>query len=78
MGNTVNGTTFAGIRGHTTGTAQNHWFGPAGDPRSAGIAKPDSIKLLWSCNREIITEDAPIPKDFVIPEVNLCAMRYEI
>lgn len=35
LGNTVNGTTYAGIRARTTGAPQNHWFGPAGDPRQA-------------------------------------------
>ena len=33
LGNTVNGTTYAGQRARTTGAPQNHWFGPAGDPR---------------------------------------------
>ncbi len=34
LGHTVNGTTYSGIRARTTGAPQNHWFGPAGDPRS--------------------------------------------
>jgi 1-pyrroline-5-carboxylate dehydrogenase len=33
IANTVNGTTYSGIRARTTGAPQNHWFGPAGDPR---------------------------------------------
>ena len=37
LGNTINGTTYAGIRARTTGAPQNHWFGPCGDPRAAGI-----------------------------------------
>jgi 1-pyrroline-5-carboxylate dehydrogenase len=37
LGHTVNGTTYCGIRARTTGAPQNHWFGPAGDPRGAGI-----------------------------------------
>lgn len=37
LGNTVNGTTYSGIRARTTGAPQNHWFGPGGDPRGAGI-----------------------------------------
>ncbi|KFK24134.1 hypothetical protein AALP_AAs67913U000100, partial [Arabis alpina] len=45
IGNTVNGTTYAGLRGRTTGAPQNHWFGPAGDPRGAGIGTPEAIKL---------------------------------
>ncbi len=36
LANTVNGTTYAGIRARTTGAPQNHWFGPSGDPRGAG------------------------------------------
>ena len=34
LGNTVNGTTYAGMRARTTGAPQNHWFGPAGPPLS--------------------------------------------
>jgi hypothetical protein len=33
LGETVNGTTYTGIMARTTGAPQNHWFGPAGDPR---------------------------------------------
>jgi len=40
IGNTVNGTTYQGLRARTTGAPQNHWFGPAGDPRGAGIGTP--------------------------------------
>jgi 1-pyrroline-5-carboxylate dehydrogenase len=54
LGNTVNGTTYVGIRGRTTGAPQNHWFGPAGDPRGAGIGTPEAIRLVWSCHREVI------------------------
>lgn len=36
LANTVNGTTYVGIRARTTGAPQNHWFGPSGDPRGAG------------------------------------------
>eukprot|EP00124_Ichthyophonus_hoferi_P004688 Ihof_evm2s549 gene=Ihof_evmTU2s549 len=35
MGSTVNGTTYVGNRARCTGAPQNHWFGPAGDPRGA-------------------------------------------
>lgn len=37
LGSTINGTTYAGLRARTTGAPQNHWFGPCGDPRGAGI-----------------------------------------
>lgn len=31
LSNTVNGTTYTGMRARTTGAPQNHWFGPAGE-----------------------------------------------
>lgn len=37
LGSTLNGVTYAGNRARTTGAPQNHWFGPSGDPRGAGI-----------------------------------------
>ena len=37
LGQTVNGVTYAGVKARTTGAPQNHWFGPCGDPRGAGI-----------------------------------------
>lgn len=60
LGSTVNGTTYTGIRARTTGAPQNHWFGPAGDPRGAGIGTPYAIQLVWSCHREIIHDHGPI------------------
>lgn len=33
------------------GAPQNHWFGPAGDPRAAGIGTPEAIRLVWSTHR---------------------------
>lgn len=67
IGNTVNGTTYAGLRARTTGAPQNHWFGPAGDPRGAGIGTPEAIKLVWSCHREIIYDIGPLPRHWDIP-----------
>ncbi|XP_062170068.1 probable aldehyde dehydrogenase isoform X1 [Alnus glutinosa] len=67
IGNTVNGTTYAGLRARTTGAPQNHWFGPAGDPRGAGIGTPEAIKLVWSCHREIIYDIGPLPRHWEIP-----------
>ncbi|XP_020692291.1 delta-1-pyrroline-5-carboxylate dehydrogenase 12A1, mitochondrial isoform X2 [Dendrobium catenatum] len=67
LGRSVNGTTYAGIRARTTGAPQNHWFGPAGDPRGAGIGTPEAIKLVWSCHREIIYDIGPIPHQWKIP-----------
>jgi hypothetical protein len=60
LAHTVNGTTYAGLRARTTGAPQNHWFGPAGDPRGAGIGTPEAIRLVWSCHREIITDVGPV------------------
>ncbi|XP_074277305.1 putative aldehyde dehydrogenase isoform X2 [Silene latifolia] len=68
IGNTVNGTTYAGLRARTTGAPQNHWFGPAGDPRGAGIGTPEAIKLVWSCHREIIYDVGPVPHQWQTPE----------
>ena len=56
IGNTVNGTTYVGEKARTTGAPQNHWFGPAGDPRAAGIGTPEAIVQTWSCHREIIND----------------------
>ncbi|KAK1586210.1 hypothetical protein Q3G72_000140 [Acer saccharum] len=67
IGNTVNGTTYAGLRARTTGAPQNHWFGPAGDPRGAGIGTLEAIKLIWSCHREIIYDIGPLEKHWEIP-----------
>ncbi|CAI8610021.1 unnamed protein product [Vicia faba] len=67
IGKTVNGTTYAGLRARTTGAPQNHWFGPAGDPRGAGIGTPGAIKLVWSCHREVIYDYGPVSKDWEIP-----------
>nr|CCA15825.1 predicted protein putative [Albugo laibachii Nc14] len=68
LSHSVNGTTYAGIRARTTGAPQNHWFGPAGDPRAGGIGTPEAIKLVWSCHREIIQDIGPVPKAWTIPE----------
>ena len=67
LAHTVNGTTYAGRRARTTGAPQNHWFGPAGDARGAGIGTPEAIKMVWSCHREIIM-DTVVPSDWVQPK----------
>ncbi|KAI3766813.1 hypothetical protein L2E82_16887 [Cichorium intybus] len=67
LGKTVNGTTYVGLRARTTGAPQNHWFGPAGDPRGAGIGTPEAIKLVWSCHREVIYDVGPVPNNWQIP-----------
>jgi 1-pyrroline-5-carboxylate dehydrogenase len=66
LAHTINGTTYTGRRARTTGAPQNHWFGPAGDPRGAGIGTPEAIQLVWSCHREII-HDGIIPDDWQQP-----------
>lgn len=53
---TLNGTTYCGMRARTTGAPQNHWFGPCGDPRAAGIGTPEAIIQTWSGHREIIMD----------------------
>ncbi|KAH6799045.1 aldehyde dehydrogenase 12A1 [Perilla frutescens var. frutescens] len=68
VGNSVNGTTYVGLRARTTGAPQNHWFGPAGDPRGAGIGTPEAIKLVWSCHREVIYDVGPIPQNWRTPQ----------
>jgi len=61
LGHTINGVTYAGIRARTTGAPQNHWFGPAGDPRSAGIGTKEAILSTWTCHREVIHDFGPVP-----------------
>lgn len=61
LGNSSNGTTYAGIRARTTGAPQNHWFGPGGDPKSGGIGSIEAIQVVWSHHREIVY-DTVMPK----------------
>jgi 1-pyrroline-5-carboxylate dehydrogenase len=61
LSRTLNGTTYVGRAARTTGAPQNHWFGPAGDPRAAGIGSPEAIRAVWSCHREIVT-------DYIVPD----------
>lgn len=67
LGETVNGTTYCGMRGRTTGAPQNHWFGPAADPRAAGIGTPEAIISTWSGHREIVSDLGPLPDGWVTP-----------
>jgi 1-pyrroline-5-carboxylate dehydrogenase len=66
LGNSINGTTYIGRRARTTGAPQNHWFGPAGDPRGAGIGSKEAIQMVWSCHREII-KDEVVPEGWTMP-----------
>lgn len=68
LGATVNGTTYCGMRARTTGAPQNHWFGPCGDPRAAGIGTPEAIVNTWSGHREIIFDQGPLPTGWRAPE----------
>ncbi|GAB5033479.1 delta-1-pyrroline-5-carboxylate dehydrogenase mitochondrial-like [Nannochloropsis oceanica] len=68
VGSTVNGTTYVGRRARTTGAPQNHWFGPSGDPRGAGIGTPEAIKAVWSAHREVVTDQGPVPEGWKTPE----------
>jgi 1-pyrroline-5-carboxylate dehydrogenase len=69
LGATVNGTTYCGMRARTTGAPQNHWFGPCGDPRGAGIGTPEAIRLTWSGHREIIFDQGALATDWSTPPV---------
>ncbi len=51
LGQTINGVTYSGIKGRTTGAPQNHWFGPCGDPRGAGIGTKEAILTVWTTHR---------------------------
>lgn len=62
LGNTISGTTYAGIRARTTAAPQQHWFGPSGDIRAGGIHTKEAIKLCWSTHRELIYDFGPVPK----------------
>jgi len=64
---TVNGTTYCGMRARTTGAPQNHWFGPSGDPRGAGIGTPEAITVTWSAHREIIFDEGELPVGWSTP-----------
>lgn len=66
---TVNGTTYCGMRARTTGAPQNHWFGPSGDPRAAGIGTPEAITSTWSGHREIIFDQGPLADGWSVPPV---------
>jgi len=63
VGNTINGVTYVGIKARTTGAPQNHWFGPCGDPRGAGIGTIEAIKYVWSSHREIIMDTGEVDKN---------------
>jgi 1-pyrroline-5-carboxylate dehydrogenase len=69
LGATVNGTTYCGMRARTTGAPQNHWFGPCGDPRGAGIGTPEAIRLTWSGHREIIFDQGALASGWSTPPV---------
>ncbi len=64
----LNGTTYCGMRARTTGAPQNHWFGPCGDPRAAGIGTAEAIISTWSGHREIIMDQGPLPAGWSLPE----------
>jgi 1-pyrroline-5-carboxylate dehydrogenase len=67
LGGTNNGTTYAGLRARTTGAPANHFFGPCGDPRAAGIGTPAAIRDTWSGHREVVTDVGPLPAGWHTP-----------
>ena len=56
LGQTINGTTYAGIRARTTGAPQWHFFGPCGHPAAGAIGTVEAIRNIWSLNRTIIKD----------------------
>lgn len=70
LGNTINGVTYSGIKARTTGAPQNHWFGPSGDPRAAGIGTPEAVLCTWTGHREVISDIGPLPADWKTPEAS--------
>jgi len=68
LGQTINGTTYAGLKARTTGAPQNHWFGPCGDPRGAGIGTKEAILHVWTAHREIIRDYGPIDSNWKTPD----------
>ena len=68
LGRTINGTQYVGLRARTTGAPQNHWFGPSGDPRGAGIGSAYAIQMVWSHHREIINDEGPLPENWTLPK----------
>lgn len=69
LASTVNGTTYCGMRARTTGAPQNHWFGPCGDPRAAGIGTPEAIVSTWSGHREIIMDQGALQHTWRVPDL---------
>jgi 1-pyrroline-5-carboxylate dehydrogenase len=67
LGGTSNGTTYVGLRARTTGAPANHFFGPGGDPRAAGIGTPDAVRAAWSGHREVVTDVGPLPPSWHAP-----------
>jgi len=65
---TVNGTTYCGWRARTTGAPQNHFFGPANDPRAAGIGTEEAILMTWSCHREIVYDQGDVNAGWTLPD----------
>ena len=45
-------------------------FGPAGDPRGAGIGTPQAIQLVWSCHREVIADHGTVAEDWRTPSAS--------
>ena len=67
LGATVNGTTYCGMRARTTGAPQNHWFGPCGDPRGAGIGLFAARRLARSMDGELTVKPRqPYGSQFVL------------
>lgn len=38
--------------------------------RGAGIGTPEAIRLVWSCHREIIYDQGPVPANWTTPNAS--------
>ena len=59
------------------GAPENHWFGPADDHRWVGIGTIESMQMVWSCHREIVS-DLIVADDWVQPKKMLEVVTQEI
>ena len=67
LGETVNGVTFIGTMGRTTGAPPNMYFGCGNDPRACGASSPEGVLYTWTCHREIVMDIGPAPKNWKTP-----------
>lgn len=61
IGETANGTTYAGYRARTTGAPEWHGFHPAG-VLAANIGTKEAIREVWSYGRTVVFDNGAPPK----------------